>query len=99
MMDKEVSGVAQGEMVGAWTAYRAPTPEEIGMFKKTITLLGVEYTPLAVSTQVVSGMNYRFACNAKVVYPNALNHLAIVGIYKDTAGHTSVTGITSCPGS
>lgn len=95
-MDKEVKGLKMEGAVGAWTAYRSPTHEEMELFKKTVHLLGVEYTPLAVATQVVSGINYRFVCNAKVVAPNAQNQLAIVGIYKDTAGHASVTGITSC---
>lgn len=56
-------------------------------------LVGVGYTPLAVSTQVVAGTNYRFFCNARGVYPGALNEGAILDIYKPLKGPPHLTQI------
>jgi hypothetical protein len=81
--------------VGTWTAFKATiTSEELELFNKVFDgFTGVNYTPLAVSTQPVSGTNYRFFCNAKGVYPNALNEGAMVHIYKPINGHPHITSI------
>lgn len=53
-------------MVGAFGEERALTTEEEEIFSEaTAELVGVEYTPLAVSTQVVAGTNYRFRCSGE----------------------------------
>lgn len=53
-------------MVGAFGEERALTAEEEEIFSEaTAELVGVEYTPLAVSTQVVAGTNYRFRCSGE----------------------------------
>ena len=56
-------------------------------------LVGVRYTPAAVSQQLVAGMNYRFFCNseAATVYPS--NGAAFVSIYKPVDGKAHITGI------
>jgi len=82
-------------VVGGWTPYSTTVPAEAKkVFDSVIKgLLGVHYTPLAVATQVVAGTNYRFFCNAKGVYPNALNEAVIIQIYqplKDAAHITSI---------
>jgi len=43
--------------------------------------VGVKYTPVAVSTQVVSGLNYKFFCNSVAATLMPLNGAAIVSIY------------------
>lgn len=63
------------------------------IFNKTKPI-GVNYTPLAVATQVVSGINYRFFCNAQVVYPEAPNDAVITQIYKPLNGDPHITSIT-----
>jgi len=85
-------------MTGAYTAYRTEiSKEEMNVFNTAIKgILGVNYTPLTVSTQVVSGINYRFFCNAKGVYPNALNEGAIVEIYQPLNGTPHITSIRRC---
>ncbi len=81
---------------GGWTPYVTPIPaEDLEVFKKALHgLVGVNYSPLAVAKQVVSGMNYRFFCNAHVVYPGAANEAAIVEIYKPLNGEPHITSIS-----
>lgn len=85
-------------MVGAYTAYSTQiSTEEMNVFNQALEgLLGVNYTPLAVSTQVVAGMNYKFFCNAKGVYPNAIDEGAIVTIYQPLEGQPHITSIIKC---
>lgn len=81
---------------GGWTPYSTTiSAEAMDVFKHAMHgLVGVSYTPIAFATQVVSGINYRFICNAKVVYPNAPNDAAIVQIYKPLTGDAHITSIT-----
>ncbi|MBP1639065.1 MAG: hypothetical protein H6Q17_648 [Bacteroidetes bacterium] len=82
--------------LGGWTPYVTPIPaEDLEVFKKALQgLVGVNYAPLAVAKQLVSGMNYRFFCNAQAVYPGAANEAAIVQIYKPLTGDPHITSIT-----
>ena len=83
--------------VGAWTAYKTQiSKEEMNVFKQAVNLVGVEYTPIAVSTQIVAGTNYRFFCNAQGVYPGATPEGAIVQIYQPLEGKAHITSITKC---
>lgn len=82
-------------VVGGWTPYTTPLAAEAKEVFASVTkgLVGVHYTPLAVASQVVAGTNYRFFCNAKGVYPNALNEAVIIQVYqplKDAAHITSI---------
>ena len=57
-------------MVGGYTAYKtAITAEQKALLAKAVGI-GVNYSPIAVATQVVAGINYRFLCNAQVTAPN-----------------------------
>lgn len=82
-------------MAGAYTPFRTKiSPEEKKMFKEVMSnLKGVDYEPLAVATQVVSGTNYKFFCNATVVYPGAPTKPVMVIIYKPLDGAPTLTGI------
>lgn len=62
------------------------------------SILGVEYTPLAVQVQVVAGLNYAFFCKAQPVYPEAEAFLARATVFAslpDSEGkiHYSITQI------
>ena len=91
------SACAETPVLGDWSAPDSPevTPELQELFDKaTEGLLGVSYTPLAlVGTQLVSGMNYCFLCEAKAVIPNAVPYYVNVTVYKDLEGNTKVTDI------
>lgn len=67
--------------LGGYTRYHAVTEEEIALFNEAMNLQGVHYEPLLVATQVVSGMNYRFICNAEMVVLNPEPYLAQVTIF------------------
>lgn len=85
-------------MLGAYTAFTSKiSSEEMDVFKAAMGgLVGVSYTPLCVSTQVVAGMNYRFFCNAIGIYPNATDYGAMVNIYQPLEGQPHITSIQRC---
>jgi hypothetical protein len=83
--------------MGGWSPYRdGLTQEEKDLFKTSVTskITGVDYTALAVASQVVAGMNYNFFCNAKGVYPDAPNYAVIITVYKPVSGEAHITAIT-----
>jgi hypothetical protein len=82
-------------LLGGWSAYSTTISSEA---KKAFDeafkgFVGVGYKPLAVSQQVVSGMNYRFFCNAKGVYPGAVDYAALVEIYAPLQHPAHITSI------
>ncbi len=57
----------------------------------TAKLLGVDYVPVAyLGSQVVAGTNYAVLCKKTAVVPNAETTLAVLIIYKDLNGDSSV---------
>jgi hypothetical protein len=90
--------MSQNVIPGGWTAYSTQISDDAKKaFEVVKALLGVEYTPLAVATQVVAGINYSFFCNRKVVYPNAPYEGAMVEIFKSPDGNTHIVSITVTP--
>ena len=62
--------------------------------KATEELEGVDYTPVKLlETQVVSGTNYKFLCDATVVSPDAETKQMIVTIYQDLQGNVEILDI------
>ena len=53
---------------------------------------GVVYTPISVSTQVVTGTNYRFKCAASRP-PSGLIWEAVVEIYRPMHGKAHIINI------
>ncbi len=84
-----------GETLGGWSAWEPVTAEAKKVFNNATTgLLGVSYTPLEFSTQVVAGMNYRFICEANIVQPDAKPYLVMMEIYQPLGGKPAmITGI------
>ena len=84
----------QEALVGGWTAFHPVTPEDKKVFDEAMQgFVGVKYTPLEVSTQVVNGTNYRFRCDASVP-PAEVVWQAIVEIYQPIQGKPHVVAIT-----
>lgn len=83
-------------VLGSWSIFRTDiTEEEKDVFKVAFeNFVGVSYEPIAVATQVVQGINYKFFCNAQIVYPNAPNQAAVVVIYAPLEGPAYITDIT-----
>jgi len=83
------------DLLGGWTPYSTTISADAKkVFDSVIKgLVGVQYSPLAVATQVVAGTNYRFFCNAKGVYPNALNEAVIIQVYQPLKDAPHITSI------
>lgn len=79
---------------GGWTPFRPLTGDDKAIFDKALNgLCGVGYEPLLVATQVVAGTNYRFFCNAQVVYPNAPHYAAMVQIFNPLNNDPHISSI------
>lgn len=85
-------------LVGQWSPYSSNISTEAAQaFEEAFKgFVGVSYQPVAFATQVVSGIEYRFFCNAKALVPVASNEAAIVDIFKPLGGENAkITKITS----
>lgn len=82
-------------MLGAFSPYSC----EINNDSKTAFdeaikgVLGVIYTPVAVSQQVVAGMNYHFFCNTESVTRHPVIGAVIVSVYKPLKGDAHIINI------
>lgn len=80
--------------VGGWSPYHNLTKEDKLVFDEAFKgFVGVKYTPITVSTQIVAGTNYRFKCTAQIP-PSDVIWEAIVEIFKPLVGNPHITGIT-----
>ena len=81
--------------VGAFSLYSCKIDDaaRIAFNEALEGFIGVTYTPVAVSTQVVNGMNYNFFCNATPVIAHPFNRATIVSIYKPLEGKAHITNI------
>lgn len=80
--------------VGAWTPNRPLEDEDLKVFEQAINgLVGVQYTPLEVSTQLVAGTNYRFICRAKMITATPVEFNAEVCIFKPLQEDPCITQI------
>lgn len=74
--------------VGGWTPFSFELNQEVKkVFEEAVQgLLGVKYTPFAVATQVVAGLNYSFLSQAQVVSPTAPLRVVKLHIYQPLPG-------------
>ena len=83
------------DVTGGWTEPEssALTDEaKTALAKACETLAGVEYTPVALlSTQLVSGTNYRILCEARATVPGAASEYVILTVYADLQGNAEIT--------
>ena len=90
---------AETASVGGWkqTEDIRITEEAQGAFDKAMEgFVGVNYTPVALlGTQVVSGTNYSFLCEATVVYPDAQPYYAVVTVYQDLQGKAEILNVVA----
>jgi hypothetical protein len=91
--------MTQNVIPGGWTAYSCQISNDAkNAFDEAFKgFVGVDYTPVAVATQVVAGINYSFFCNALGVYPGATNEGAMVLIYSPAGGKPHIVSITRTP--
>jgi hypothetical protein len=85
-------------MVGAYGAFQPVDSKTKDIFERALKgHLGVGYTPLIVSTQVVAGTNYLYMCNGQVVSPGAQPFPAEVIIFDPLEGPPHITSIKRIP--
>jgi hypothetical protein len=81
-------------ITGAYGPWEPLSPETEAIFHEAIgKLLGVGYTPLLVSKQIVEGVNYLYAANAHVVYPGSHPYPVTVLIFKPLEGPAHIREI------
>lgn len=82
---------------GGWMHAESPdvTDDLRAVFEKALDgLVGVDYVPVAyLGSQVVSGTNHCFLCQAKPVYPDAQPSYVLVYIYEDFDGGATLMNI------
>ncbi|RXJ69340.1 hypothetical protein CRV08_04870 [Halarcobacter ebronensis] len=85
--------MAENTMPGGWSAYHDLTPEDESVFHEALAgFVGVHYTPFAVSTQVVAGMNYKYKCEASMP-PSDVIWEVIIEIFKPLHGSAHIVSI------
>lgn len=86
------------QVVGGWQTVEdgTITAELQEIFDKaTEQLEGVDYKAVKLlETQVVSGTNYKFLCDATVVAPDAQTKQVIMTVYQNLQGEVEVLDIT-----
>lgn len=81
---------------GGWTSWLKPTKEEVRLFYLAIQgLIGANYTPYAVQSQVIAGKKYLFLAKKEVLTGNGLViGLVTVAITVDVKGNIILGAIT-----
>jgi len=86
------------ETLCGWSPFKPLDQECRNVFNEAMKgLVGVAYTPIEVSTQLVNGVNYRFRCEARIITPNAPKYIALVEIHQPFNGLPIITNITQYP--
>lgn len=81
----------------AWTEFSSNiSAQESRVFLEAVgSLVGIEYTPVAVARQGGADVNYCFFCNARTVYPGADSRPVTIMIFKPLGGHSHIIEIKS----
>jgi hypothetical protein len=77
-----VTGSGEG-LPGGYTAFNAPTDDVIPKALQKAIGVGVDYTALAIASQVVHGRNYAIFAKAQIVYPETAPHNVLATLYQD----------------
>lgn len=81
-------------MSGGWTAFEELSRQAIMVFSEaTNGLVGVDYEPLFVKSQVVAGTNYKFLCKARTITQTPEVFIALVSVFKPLDGAARLTPI------
>lgn len=85
--------VEEKQLCGGYQEQREISEEEMALFRSVTGRGDMVLTPLSVSTQIVSGINYKFWCRYEDKENKASGHCWVV-IYRNLAGVASLTSIT-----
>jgi hypothetical protein len=81
--------------VGAWSPFEKAKDDDPDFKDAFDGLLGVGYTPLLVTTQLVNGKNYIFLANADVTSPESVPYSVLVRVYKGHDVKARIVNFTS----
>ena len=90
--DRKIEDFPLQRLAGGWTEFKPLDDKAKEIFNTTLgKVQGLTSVPLCVSTQVVSGTNYRFLCysNSTTNPPKSGNTLGVV--YADLQGNKKIT--------
>jgi hypothetical protein len=91
---REITKIGHPHFTGSFGAFAPVDGDSASVLQKALQgRVGVDYTPLVVAEQLVSGKNYLFAANAKVVYPSTKPYPVFVKVYQPLQGEIQVTDI------
>lgn len=81
---------------GGWRVHDKIIDEEIKILNTALNgLVGVDYKPEILATQVVNGTNYCFICKSIGVIPNSPEGISKIMIYKPLKGDPIIISIGS----
>lgn len=81
-------------VVGGWSILREINDEDRKVFDKALSeFVGADFEPLLVETQVVSGIKYRFVCNASTVTAEPVRYAAVVTVWSKADGTVEIADI------
>ncbi|WP_163831851.1 hypothetical protein [Spartinivicinus ruber] len=94
-LSNEANPLATNVIPGGWSLFRSDlSMNEYFVFSEALRYsVGVKYTPIAVSTQVVAGTNYRFICNGEPVAPGAAPTAVVINIHQSLHGDPKIMSI------
>lgn len=79
--------------IGGWGEYEPLTNKDKEVFNACMTLKGMDYIPLLVAKQLVSGWNYRYFCMTQTVTLEPKFGFAQVNIYAPATGKATLESI------
>lgn len=87
----------QNTLTGGWAAWNfSATPDAKEVFNETLgKLIGVQYSQVAFTTQLVNGTNYAFLCEAVSATFPSNQYLVKALVHKPLKGNPHITSIKS----
>jgi predicted secreted protein len=78
---------------GSWKPFEAPDADAVKVFKAGVTVTGVDYEPVLVTSHIVNGSEYLFLANAKIVTAKPEVYPVAVRIHAGSDGKVSLKNI------
>jgi len=93
--DKTPAETDDYQLVGGYTDFREPEPDEIALFEMVMNENddSIVYTPILVKTQVVAGINYLFSATADPQKEGVEAYEVEIIIYQPLTGDPELTEI------
>lgn len=81
-------------VVGEWSPYHHLSKKDKVVFDEAVDgLIGADYTPIAVATQIKVGQSYRYRCDAQTHDLAHTHWLSVVEIFNPEKGGAYIESI------